>query len=80
MMGPVWDFGNAFSSKGTKSKLIHEADGFKGTFIKDLYANRTFVWIVGYTFVKFVTGVAPSKTVARANGQRRMSMGDLYSS
>ena len=80
MMGPVWDFGNAFSSKGTKSKLIHEADGFKGTFIKDLYANRTFVWIVGYTFVKFMTGVAPSKTVARANGQRRMSMGDLYSS
>lgn len=65
MMGPVWDFGNAFTSDGNKTALIHENEGYKGSFIKDLYANRQFVWFVGYTFVKFVDGQSPRHNTSR---------------
>lgn len=66
MMGPVWDFGNAFTSDGNKTALIHENEGYNGSFIKDLYANRQFVWFVGYTFAKFVDGKSPRMNTARA--------------
>lgn len=59
LMGPVWDFSGAFSSQGNKSSLIHERDEYKGTFIKDLYANKHFLWYTIYTFQKFRTGSSP---------------------
>ncbi|MDE6345506.1 MAG: CotH kinase family protein [Muribaculaceae bacterium] len=65
IMGPVWDFGNAFTSKGNKTALIHEGNNFGGTFIDELYANRNFVWFVGYTFVQFVTGESPRQNTIR---------------
>lgn len=65
MMGPVWDFGNAFTSDGNKTALIHENEGYNGSFIKELYANRQFVWFVGYTFVKFVDGQSPRHNTSR---------------
>lgn len=65
IMGPVWDFGNAFTSNGNKTALIHEGNNFGGTFIDELYTNRNFVWFVGYTFVQFVTGESPRQNTIR---------------
>lgn len=80
LLGPVWDFGNAFSQSGAKDHLIHEANGYGGSFIKDLYSNCEFVWYVGYTYVKFITGENPrnqqlnaraiSKAAARADAPK----------
>ncbi len=76
LMGPVWDFGNAFPNNGAKGSLIHEAEGYEGSFIKELYTNRNFVWFVGYTFVQFVNGESPRRSMPRAyaNG----SLQDTY--
>ncbi|MDE6317994.1 MAG: CotH kinase family protein, partial [Muribaculaceae bacterium] len=69
ILGPVWDFSNAFSSNGNKEHLIHENAGFQGSFIKDLYTNRIFMWFTAVTFDKFVNGQATRhNTKARANG------------
>ena len=59
ILGPVWDFGGAFKSEGNKTQLIHERADHKGSFIRDLYTNRHFVWYTGYVFVQFETGHSP---------------------
>lgn len=59
ILGPVWDFGGAFKSEGNKTQLIHERAEHKGSFIRDLYTNRHFVWYTGYVFVQFETGHSP---------------------
>lgn len=70
--GPVWDFSGALAQDGNKSHLIHEVDNYDGVFIKDLYKNRQFVWIVGAIFHKFKTGDNIGSQVRRyANGVRR---------
>lgn len=72
--GPVWDFSGALAQDGNKSHLIHEVDNYDGVFIKDLYKNRQFVWIVGAIFHKFKTGDNIGSQVRRyANGVRRAS-------
>lgn len=66
IMGPVWDFGGAFASNGSKDKLLHQGADYKGSFISDLYANRAFVWFTGYTYVQFIDGQSPRRNAARA--------------
>ncbi|MBD5235217.1 MAG: starch-binding protein [Barnesiella sp.] len=72
ILGPVWDFGNAFASRSNKENLIHERDDFNGSFIKELYKNRQFIWYTCATFIKFTNG-QQSRNYAKAKAATQES-------